>query len=530
MAAGPRQVSGRSSRRSSSFGIDQSDGSLYRQLRSNLIECDTSNGTHTFSKSSFLPLSVVDQMISKDVIKSKLSWKSSITSPSLSQHILERAKKVFAILSLCEEESSIETVFNEGLTDDHLPLSRSPETGSYNVLVSPLGSVFNSFTKFKKNVTVDDFLRAQWQLLAPVFRTPGEHIVLEQENPMPFSDIKKISATDMSVVYTGRLHAAHHASEVDGEMRIAIKEFPREQDFQKERGNLDMIRNLIHPNLIKHIATCQQGITCFVIFPWASGGNLFDLWRSSPKASRTWRPDLFQWSFEQMFGIVDAIRALHDKNCRHGDLKPENILHFTGSEDLKSQGNQLGNLVVADVGVSKIHHQATELRHEGTDTKATTPSYEAPEVEFNRQTPRGRRYDMWSIGCMYLEFVIWLLYGFDAIVAFRELRRPSHDPFPQKAAFYRRNEAEEPEIHPAVTEILHALGRDPRCARGTGLADLIHIIECDLLRIDLKERVEAQELRNKFEQILKKARNDADYLVKRIEPSPAIPDAFIRTY
>ncbi|KAI0144540.1 kinase-like protein [Xylariaceae sp. FL1272] len=520
MAAGSRQVSGRSSRRAGSFGIDQSDGSLYRQLRSSLVECDTSNGTHTFSKSSFLPLSVVNQRISKDVIRTQLSWKSSLTSPSLSQHIFEKAKKVFAILSLCEEESSIETLFNEGLTD----------TGSYNVLVSRHGTVFHSFTKFKKNVTVDDILRAQWQLLAPVFRTPGEHIILKQENPMPFFDVKKISATDMSVVYTGKLHAAHHTSEVDGNMRIAIKEFPREEDFQKERGNLDMIQTLIHPNLIKHIATCQQGTICFVIFPWASGGNLFDLWKSTPKALRPRGPDLLQWSFQQMFGIVDAIRALHDRNCRHGDLKPENILHFTGSKDLKSQSDQLGDLVVADVGVSKIHHQATELRHEGTDTKATTPSYEAPEVEFNRQTPRGRRYDMWSIGCMYLEFVIWLLYGFDAIIAFRELRRPSHDPFPQKAAFYRRTAAGEPEIHPAVTRVLHVLKRDPRCAKGTGLADLIHIIEYDLLRIDLKERVEAQELRNKFKRILDNAANDAGYLVNRVEPSPSIPEAFIRRY
>lgn len=227
-----------------------------------------------------------------------------------------------------------------------------------------------------------------------------------------------------------------------------------------------------------------------------------------------------------MFGLVGALRKLHKENCRHGDLKPENILHFLGSNDAGSRHSGYGSLVMADVGISKVHTQATELRNEATNTNATTPCYEAPETEFHKLVPRSRRYDMWSVGCMFMEFTIWLLYGYEAIDNFRELRKPNDDPFPQKAAYYKRTLEGTAMIHPAVTHGLEALRNDPRCRGDTALAALIELVADGLLLIDENKRVDADQLSDMFSHICQRARSDPSYLFRRIEPPPMIPDIF----
>jgi len=105
---------------------------------------------------------------------------------------------------------------------------------------------------------------------------------------------------------------------------------------------------------------------------------------------------------DQVCGIIDAIRVLLDKNIRHGHLKPQNILHFPNAREAR------GILVLADVGVPKIHNNDTLQLNAATDTAEVTALYEAPKGEYDKQhgQPRPRRYDMWSAGCILLEFVV----------------------------------------------------------------------------------------------------------------------------
>ncbi len=146
---------------------------------------------------------------------------------------------------------------------------------------------------------------------------------------------------------------------------------------------------------------------CFV-FPWADGGNLRELWS---EADRIGAPTILRdlglvmWALEQMYGLADALSALYMANGRHGDLKPENILRFT-----EAQGR--GVLQIADVGLAKIHTQATRHRNAQTATMTGTFRYEPPECdEPEPQRARSRDYDVWSLGCIYLEFIIWLVDG-----------------------------------------------------------------------------------------------------------------------
>ena len=265
-----------------------------------------------------------------------------------------------------------------------------------------------------------------------------------------------------------------------------------------------MLRKLQHRHLVKLVATCQIRDSYALLFPWASGGNLSDFWVSKNE-ERT--PAFCLWSFRQILGLAGALRALHAQNCRHGDLKPENILYFKENDYLGiSKG---GDLVIADVGVSRIHKDLTmdrEVAHVETNTHATTPSYEAPEAQFNPTKARSRRYDMWSIGCILLEFAIWLLYKLDKVNEFHKWRGASRcDPITPSASFYDRPKGETVEVHPAVRKAMKRLKDDPRCKDGTALGDLLELIEADLLIVDKNQRSYAPELYNKLERIVQGA-------------------------
>lgn len=120
-----------------------------------------------------------------------------------------------------------------------------------------------------------------------------------------------------------------------------------------------------------------------------------------------------------MWGFAGAINMLHNStatgvtNCRPGDLKPENIVRH-------NDGDGLGTLQIADMGLTKVHDIVTRLRNKPTVTVSGTDRYQRPETDLYPKRPRSRAYDMWSMGCIYLEFIIWILYEPDELTRFNK--------------------------------------------------------------------------------------------------------------
>jgi serine/threonine protein kinase len=274
----------------------------------------------------------------------------------------------------------------------------------------------------------------------------------------------------------------------------------------------------------------------YTIFPWADGGSLKEFWKCpESRPSDGDHRDLLLWSLRQLRGVADALQALHRTNYRHGDLKPDNILHFKNGNPFCKDSKDV--LVIADFGVSKKHRQETNMRVDGTNTRATTPSYEAPEVDGEQTDPRSRRYDMWSMGCILLEFVVWLLYGQDAIERFYEVRVHNCEVENRGASFYerRREEQEEEEedspnfgVNPAVEDVMNALKADPRCQGSTAIGDLLALIPQHLLQLEAEKRATANIWWRELDSVVSRAERDESYLVRGVGPSPAIPGAFDR--
>lgn len=514
-------------------------GPLYKSLKGSLI-------TSSLGELQFLPRSVVEAKVTIEKITPHLSFGSRlytlVSEDSLARQIHQQARRVFAILVLIGKPSAIQTLFTkDGLIDNHLPLE-VVKNGEHDTIVSSTTQkTFPAFDNWGDPAAVDSFLEKQYLVLAPVFHTAGQALKLNRSHPLPFEECTwKASGSDGVSVYHGRLHPSHQlppftATSYD---RIAIKEIPDKKAFDREKENLDRIQSLHHKHLIRLLGSCEKGSVNYFFFPWAAGGNLRDLWHLQGDGSRTslWTPQTIAWALDQMLGLVDAIRILHDNGIRHGDIKPQNILHFP--EATQGSGKIGGRLVLADVGVSKFHHEATALRNEATNTRDATISYEAPEAtsEFRNGKPRPRRYDMWSLGCMFLEFVVWLQYEFEAVEMFRKQRMPRRgDPRTAPGNFFTQSTTDDgpATIHSKVTDAIGLLRDDPRCCSDgdstTAVEDLITLIERDLLQIDPEKRAKAPALHKNLNRIVQRAHRDPQYLCRLVNPSPEIPRFFQRS-
>ena len=151
------------------------------------------------------------------------------------------------------------------------------------------------------------------------------------------------------------------------------------------------------------------------MFQWVDGGNLREFW-----GSHDWsrNQEIIEWSLGQIKGLADALNEWHNqfkedenKNCLHGDIKPENIVRST-------QPDSLGILQLADMGLARIHNLPTNLRPTESGALSGTLRYQSPEIKTTISGKVSRSYDMWGMGCILLEFIVWLLYGSDGLRAF----------------------------------------------------------------------------------------------------------------
>lgn len=168
-----------------------------------------------------------------------------------------------------------------------------------------------------------------------------------------------------------------------------------------------------HEHLIKALAAYSQFGRYFLIFPLAEG-NLDAVWQ---EAGPSLRDPL--WLLTQCHGLTQGLQRIHQYKTpksspqqkrllgRHGDIKPGNILWF------KDPSASKGRLVLSDFTLMRFHaegsnRETTMARIGGTGT------YRAPEVTVMAGKHVSQKYDVWSLGCVFLEFISCHLVGYSA--------------------------------------------------------------------------------------------------------------------
>lgn len=281
-----------------------------------------------------------------------------------------------------------------------------------------------------------------------------------------------------SEVWKVRIHDAHHnfqnlSAGIPNNPYFAIKKLKSKDDeaFRREVRNLQRLHNAEHPNLLTLLATYKYHGYYHLVFPWADG-DLRRLWQSTPNPQAG--KEEMRWLASQCSSIASALKSVHagaeswmngntaaggdgpngqqrmamNKYGIHGDIKPENIFIFSKGQQQKSfkalamgppnrtddtttastsssdRGSRspspssiADEFIIGDFGSGAFYDPSL-----GPDPlRQITVTYRPPEYD-TKLKPVSRAWDVWGLGCTYLEFVTWFLLGPSGLTEFAKRR------------------------------------------------------------------------------------------------------------
>ncbi|KAI9820179.1 MAG: hypothetical protein M1827_005801 [Pycnora praestabilis] len=515
----------------------QGSGDLFRKTLYNLAIL--SAGTiHRFIpstpdlKSALSPESIFINLEQCDSIRNR-----KLTD--LANNVSEKASKLFAALAHSGTLFHLESLINEGLTDEDLPVKLSN-----NVLTCSNNSSKSFPTGDWEEWDLNSFLNSQWCFLAPIFNSRNQELKLEYGHVLPFIDRVALGEGSYSDVYKVQIHEAHQKfPDMKEGQPVALKVFKHRDtknvDFERETAMFKELKVIRHPHIIKLLATIEQksigeeDLTYSMMFPLAKS-NLRQYWeKEGSNVSKDLTPSLVLWVLHQFQGLAGGLHEIHNLkssstpsanlavneeviNGRHGDIKPENILFFYEP----TEEHHHGILRIADFGLGKFHNKkASGVTSNKSIPRARSGTYEAPEcMESNQMS---RPYDIWTLGCVYLEFTIWLIFRSTGLQSFGTDRLNSSGITNVKTdQFYNIQQNGQSVLREAVEIWVDALLEAEIC-KGA-IVDLVHLIREQMLEVLPKKRIKSEELVKKLSDIVERAELDAQYLLNGMG-RPAVP-------
>jgi serine/threonine protein kinase len=242
------------------------------------------------------------------------------------------------------------------------------------------------------------------------------------------------------------------------------------EEFKREADTLMKFSGDAHSHLVSLLATYEQFKKFYLIFPWAEA-DLKDYWKvHNPSPVVDYETVL--WVAKQCHGIAEGLSKIHryeSSTCepeqkdptqkqkqqlllkrqnshlqvnlgrsakvhsgevgqnaqlygRHGDIKPENILWFRNPND----DHDRGVLKITDFGLTEFSVNYDRSYKPRSKVFAASLSYRPPEFDL-QDGLIGRSYDIWTLGCLYLELITWLLGGWELVEKFNK-EREAFDP------------------------------------------------------------------------------------------------------
>jgi len=185
-------------------------------------------------------------------------------------------------------------------------------------------------------------------------------------------DPKKIGSGTYGTVF----RAVHKTTGIARAAKIVPKN--RIKDKDRFTIEVDILKRLDHPNVIKLFEIFEDDKNVYLIMELCTGGELFDRITECGSFTEKYAAKIFKQ-------ILLAIKYCHQNNVCHRDLKPENFLFESKEGD---------NLKIIDFGLSKIFSDP-KIGLTRMKTRAGTPYYISPEVIAGNYT---YTCDLWSAG------------------------------------------------------------------------------------------------------------------------------------
>ncbi|KAJ1751328.1 Calmodulin-dependent protein kinase cmk2 [Coemansia sp. RSA 2523] len=162
--------------------------------------------------------------------------------------------------------------------------------------------------------------------------------------------------------------------------RVAIKVIKKtalSTDEQMVLKEIDIVRHLHHPNIVKLLDWFESKDKYYLVFQLCTGGELFQKICDYGHFTEEDAAKLIRCGFE-------SIAYLHSHNVVHRDIKPENFIFLDSSEDAP--------LMLADFGIARIMRSEDEI----LNTMCGSFGYAAPEILLRQG--HGKPVDIWSLG------------------------------------------------------------------------------------------------------------------------------------
>ncbi|KAK8078294.1 kinase-like protein [Apiospora saccharicola] len=455
-------------------------------------------------------------------------------------------RMVFTILVIQEKVNYIDDFISNEIYDINLPFSQDESAGNNSFRVRKVKGR-TSGTKFCfpdwEDRFLDRFCEDQYRVVTPYLHVSNNEdkevhfYKFHRKIRLPFTDWEWKKQGGYGAISRVKIHKAHHAfvpgvvnSETDPV--FAVKSLHTTDD-ERDTREVEVLQRFSgsrrgHPHLIRLLMAFKHAKKMHLLFPWASG-NLFELWAANPEPEQS--NEMVQWLINQCSGLAGGLAKVHhhdtwprdqngkeDQLGRHGDIKPLNILWFASIDELTQK--QKNHLVLADFGLTIFHSASgnTELTT-ANRLRGCSRTYRPPEVDLGDGKIL-QSYDIWSLACLYLEFITWYLRGFKMTynetpglnpVTFAD-HRIAGDNTDEDKFFTIRKESDKVDAHEAVVKpevkqwISDLRNRDncPQC-----LVDFLDFIQNRMLLSVAFERADMKEVNNQLVAIRNECKLDS---------------------
>ncbi|CAD8198865.1 unnamed protein product [Paramecium pentaurelia] len=198
----------------------------------------------------------------------------------------------------------------------------------------------------------------------------------------PDKRILNYAFSQQAVIGRGSYGIVYVGVNIDTNQVVAIKVVPLQFDQQSLRKEIDIMKDLDCPNIVKLLDVVQTPNNCYIVSELCTGGDLrVYMKRYGCLTEQQALPILTQ--------ILKGILQSFKKGIIHRDLKPANIL--IASDNI---------FKIADFGFAKrFQHLEGDLMN----SMAGTPLYMSPQVLLRKQYTS--KCDVWSVGLIYYELI-----------------------------------------------------------------------------------------------------------------------------
>ncbi|THC93026.1 hypothetical protein EYZ11_007508 [Aspergillus tanneri] len=480
----------------------------------------------------FVPKSSLDILVKEETVRNILVGGRLVPLDRVeetAQEILQHARNLFAVLVDQDKIRYISGFLEEGIGDKDLPFIRQMNKGAQKLMLETSHHRHIKTLENWDQGSLRILETEQYRMLAPVLHFRGHHEFTEFQT-LPYVSLDAENQRGCTAeggyaeVFQARIHPDHHdfwerPTDEDKGPLVAIKRlysshkssFITERRFHEALGATNC-----HSHLINLLCTYRKGEKYHLVFPWADG-TLREYWRRSPAPS--FSSQTLLWSFKQMVGIASGLSLIHEFSVpadspdstlfgRHGDIKADNILWFSTFQGCDDPD---GILQIADMGLASIHRRGS--RSNVNPATVIVPSTYSPPDAF-----RGRRisraWDVWSLGCMYLEFVTWILCGYEAIEEFSSLRG-SEDEDPEfefsSDCFYT---ADFNGIRLSVFEWVDFLRNHDHSS--AAIHHLLDLIMEEMIVLEPQRRSRSQRILQRLSEIYNHVQDNPEYLLQPV--------------